>query len=118
MNTAENIFLPTPVTADDINQYKNAAANEYGNAKASAMKSAANAYLVWYHGESEHAMSDMRQWLDGEIEKANAKIQAHNDAVDHLKTRAKLFHKGELNDALSDDEQAELLKMHARTSNE
>lgn len=82
MNTVANIFLPTPVTADDVIQFKTDAATEYGNSKTSAMKSAANAYLVWYHCESEYAQPALRGWLDGEIDKLNAEITAHNKVID------------------------------------
>lgn len=118
MNTAQNIFLPAPVTADDITAFKAAAANEYGNAKSSAMKSAANAYLVWHHAESAHAMPDMRDWLDGEIDKANTLIEAHNKAVDHEKNRAKLCSEKKLNETISDEEQARLLALHERKPSE
>ena len=114
MNTAENIFLPTPITSDELEKYKVAALREYASAKSSAMRSAANAYLVWYHGESEYALSPMREWLDGEIEKANEHIKQHNDRVDLQKERAKLFLEGKLNAPLSDEEKVELLKMNDR----
>ena len=114
MNTVANIFLATPVTADDVIQFKTDAASEYGNAKSSAMKSAANAYLVGYHCESEYAQPALRGWLDGEIEKLNAEITAHNKAVDHEKDRAKLCAEGKLNEELTEDEKVELLKKHSR----
>lgn len=111
MNAVENTFLPAPVTAADISQFKTAAARAYGNAKSSAMESAANAYLVWYHGQSEAAEPHVRDWLDEEIKKVNAKIDAHNKAMDHKKTRAKLCKKNELNEPISDAEKADLLEL-------
>lgn len=111
MQTAHNVYLPAPVTADEINQFKAAAARAYGNAKSSAMESAANAYLVWHHGESEAAEPHVRDWLDEEIAKINADIESHNKKVDHQKARAKNCKKGTLNDPLSDAEKAELLEM-------
>ena len=112
------IALPEPLTADDINAIISTAKSEYDGAKVGAMKSAAGAYLVWYHGESEYAEPAMRKWLGDEIEKANTTIAAHNKAINDRCSKAKAFIKGKSNTKLSDDEQAKLTADAALTVKE
>ncbi|KUR72105.1 hypothetical protein AQZ52_02010 [Novosphingobium fuchskuhlense] len=118
MNTVANIALPKPVTVDELNAYVAAAELEYGNYKSSAMKSAANAYLVWHHGESVNAEPTMRTWLDGQIAARNTLIDAHNKAVDDAKRRAKECAEGKINDPLTEEATAVLLAMHKRKPSE
>ena len=118
MTNIAHTALPTPVTVAQINGYITAAVHEYTNYKSSAMKSAANAYLVWYHGESVNAEPDMRTWLNEEIAKRNTDIDAHNKSVNNLKERAKLCADNTINEPLSDDHRAELIALHARKPSE
>ncbi|KPF90612.1 hypothetical protein IP81_14765 [Novosphingobium sp. AAP83] len=109
MNTAENILPPQPPTVDQLNGLIVAAQTEYANYKSSAMKSAANAYLVWYHGESLHAETYMRTWLMEQIKNCNSLIDAHNTAVETRRNRAKQYAKNTMNENPSATEKENLI---------
>lgn len=110
--------LPKPATADDLLGYIADAVFEYGNSKTSAMKSAANAYLVWYHGESENAEPDMRKWLNEQVKKRNEKIDEHNAKIESDRRRAKELAEGKINDELAEDEKARLTALQNRKPHE
>lgn len=114
MSIIAHTALPTPVTVDELNAYVTAAQSEYGNYKSSAMKSAANAYVVWYHSESVYAAPDMRTWLDRQVADRNALVDAHNKAIENEKRRAKECADNKINDPLTDDERARLILLNKR----
>ena len=119
MNTAYEpalVALPKPPTVDDMEGFIGEAKLEYANQKSSAMKSAAYAYLTWHWGASEHAETEMRQWLGEQIDKANKGIEKFNSDVDNLKRRAKELAENKINEELSDEEKARLTALHKRTS--
>lgn len=116
MTITQNIFLPTLPTADDLLGLIKTAKKEYTNSKTSAMRSAANAFLVWYHGQSAEAVPAMRSWLDGEIDKANELIKLHNDGIEERRRKAKAYANGKMKETPSAKETAQYVADAALSS--
>lgn len=116
--TTQTATLPQLATADDMLGFISSAQLDYANSKTSAMKSAANAYLVYHHGESACAAPEMRLWLDQQIATRNGEIDKFNGDVDNDKRRAKKLAERTLNEEISDEEKSRLTALHTRTSSE
>ena len=113
-----NEFIADPPTADAILKYIESANTEYQHAKTGAMKSAANAYLVWHFAESANAEPALQTWLNREIDAQNVKIETFNKGVDNDRRRAKDYANGKLNDELTDEKKAALVDAHKRKPND
>jgi hypothetical protein len=105
-----NAFLLKPPSVDELKGFFDSANVEFNNAKSNAMRAAANAYLLWYHAESDHAEIYAKQWLIEAIAGRNEEIKTHNSSIDSLKLRVKHFKEGELNAQPTEDEARQLQK--------
>lgn len=82
MSNLSNSPTHNDVTAHKLAGYVTSARDAYKNYRATAMKSAAYCYIVWWHAGSDQAQAEQRKWLEQQITDRNTEIDRHNAELD------------------------------------
>ncbi len=96
MNNVANIAAVITLSAAQLAEYVRSAQDAYKNYKTTAMRSAANCYLVWLFTSSDQATDMARDWIKDQIADRNAEIERHNDNLPSLKERVNAYKASEI----------------------
>lgn len=82
--------------ADLLREHVREAQNHYERAKTGAARSAAHMYIIWHQTDGPAALTQGRDWLDGEIGAINDAVDEHNKHEKWLRDRVDRYKAGTL----------------------